>query len=92
MKELNKVGNFTIDPVKTAIQLKTTSTFLSMTLKKDHIDIAFQLGEQIDDFPIYKAMPISKNRVLHYAVLEGPDDVDSKLIGWLRVAYKLAGD
>ena len=76
MSELNEIGAFTLDPVKTAIQVRTTSTFLSIKPKKHHLDIEFSLPRVVDEFPIYKSFQISKNRVLHMAIIEEPADVD----------------
>ncbi len=89
IQELNKIGKININPVKTSIQVKATATFLSIQPKKDHIKIEFQLGSEIDEFPIYKTFQISKNRVLHFAILKNPQDVNTKLMSWLEKSYEL---
>jgi hypothetical protein len=86
---LRELGDITLNPVKTSIQVRRDATFLSIKPKKDHIEMEFQLGREVDEFPIYKAIRVSGNRVVHFAVLEGPDEVDDRLIGWLRESYDL---
>jgi hypothetical protein len=89
------IGNFerladvTINPVKTSIQVKAGATFLSLRAKKDHVEIEFQLGREVDDFPVFKSVRVSKNRVVHVAILEDMSDVDDKLLGWLRESCDL---
>jgi hypothetical protein len=88
--QVKKFGKITFNPVKTSIQLKANSTFLSIKPKRDSIEIEFQLDHEVDEFPIYKNFRISKNRVLHFAVLESTKDIKPSLIRWLKQSYKLA--
>jgi hypothetical protein len=78
-----------VDPVKTAIQFKAGATFLSVKVKKDCLQLEFQLRDEVDEFPIYRNVRVSKERVLHFAVLEGPEEIDGPFVGWLREAYDL---
>jgi len=89
MQEIRKFGEITLNPVKTSIQVKTVSTFLSIRPKKMNIEIEFQLGSEVNEPPFYKNFRISKNRVLHFAVLKSPEDVNAKLLSLLRKSYEL---
>lgn len=89
MRELKKLGEITLNPVKTSVQVKAGATFLSIKLKKEYTEIEFQLGEEVDKLPIYKNIRISKNRVLHFAVLKNPQDVNTQLVSWLKKSYEL---
>lgn len=89
MQELNKIGRVTLDPVKTSVQVKGISTFLSIKPKKDYMEIEFQLGNEVSESPIYKSFRISSNRVLHFAVLKNPKDVNAKLMNLLKKSYEL---
>ena len=88
----NDFGAIDIDPVKTSIQLKAGSTFLSIRPKKYHLEIDFSLGRRVDVFPVYRSTRISGNRVLHQAILEHADDIDAPLIALLREAYELVSE
>jgi hypothetical protein len=78
-----------VDPVKTAIQFKCGATFLSVKVKKDCLLLEFQLCAEVDEFPIYRNVRVSRERVLHFAALEEPTEIDGPLVGWLREAYDL---
>lgn len=90
--ELGAFGRITVDSVKTSIQVRAASSFVSIKPKRDCLEIEFQLGHEADAFPVYRTIRVSKNRVLHFAVLEHPDDVDEQLVDWLRQAYELTND
>ena len=92
LREVHKFGNISVDPVKTSIQVKTSVTFLSIQTKKDHLVMYFQMENEVNEFPVYETTRMSKNRVLHAAVLESPEEVDKRLMNWLKKSYKLAGD
>lgn len=63
-----------------------------MTTMRNDLDLDFQLASDVDTFPIFKTSRISKNRVLHQAVLERPEDVDGQLVSWLGEAYELSNE
>jgi hypothetical protein len=48
MQELNNLAGITVNPVKTSIQIKASATFLSIKVKKTHLELEFQLSEEID--------------------------------------------
>jgi hypothetical protein len=89
MRGLDKFGEITINPVKTSVQVKAGATFLSIKPKKEYTEIEFQLSEEVDKFPVYKNIRISKNRVLHFAVLKSPQEVNTQLISWLKKSHEL---
>jgi hypothetical protein len=89
MRELRRLGEIALNPVKTSIQIRAGATFLSIRVKKDHLEIDFQLDREVKEFPVYRAVRVSKSRVLHFAVLESPGDIDEQLVGWLRESYEL---
>ena len=60
-----------------------------MKPRKDHVEIEFQLGREIREFPVYRSLRVSRNRVVHLAVIEDPRDVDRELLDWLRESYEL---
>jgi hypothetical protein len=89
MEKIEKFGKINFNSVKSSIQIKAGATFLSLKFKKNYIELEFQLGYEIDEFPIYRSVRISGNRLLHFAILESPDEVNKKLLKWLNDSYKL---
>jgi len=75
--------------LKTCIQFKTVSTFLSIYTKRDRLELEFQLGREDDYFPIYKCQRISKNRVLHRLAIGELSDFDEQVKLWIRDTYYL---
>ena len=86
---VTEFGDVVVDPVKTAIQFKAGATFLSAKVKRDCLQLEFQLTHEVDEFPIYRSVRVSGERVLHFAVLEDPGEIDVTLTDWLREAYDL---
>ncbi len=89
---VTQAGPIQLHPVKTSIQVRSNATFLSIRPKRRHLEIEFQLGRCVEDFPVYKTIRISKNRVMHYAVLESADDLSGQVLGLLRESYRLIAD
>ena len=89
LNKINEFGNITLNPVKSVIQVKAGATFLSVKPKKDYIELEFQLGYEVKEFPVNRTVRISKNRVLHFITVDSPEDVDRQLIKWLHDSYVL---
>ena len=87
--EIKTFGNIEINPVKSAIQVKAGATFLSIKPKNEYVDLEFQLGEEVDEFPIHKTIRISGNRVLHFLSLQSIEEINEQLIQWLKSSYHL---
>jgi hypothetical protein len=86
---VQKFGPFTISAALKDIYLKQNGTFIGIHPKKDGIDMEFYLQESMDEFPVYKTLRTSKNRVVHYVQLDDPGQVDKQLIDWMHKSYKL---
>ena len=81
-----------MNPVRSVIQLKAGATFLSIKPRKNHVELEFQLGRRIDEFPIHLAVKISGKRFLHFLYLQDPEDIDKLLITWLHESYHLISE
>jgi len=90
MRGLEGLADITLNPVKTSIQVRASATFLSVKPKMHHVEIEFQMGDEVKEHPVYRTVRISKNRVLHFAILESARDVDVQVLDWLRQAYELS--
>lgn len=86
---VKEFGEIKINPVKTSIQVKTLSTFLSIKPKKNHVEIEFQLNRELREHGVFKLFPISANRILHVATIEYPHDVTPELVDVIKEAYIL---
>ena len=88
MSSIKKFGPFDITAAKQAVFLKHPSSFISIKPRKEALELEFLLNEEIKDFPIYKTLRLSKNRVAHYILLDDPAQIDKQLLNWLRQSYK----
>ena len=80
-------GEVELLPLKTAIQVKSESTFLSIYLKKNKVHLEFQLGFESKHKLITKAVRISKHRVFHHADIYSIEEIDDELTNLLKDAY-----
>ncbi|MCK5456839.1 MAG: hypothetical protein KAI45_06895, partial [Melioribacteraceae bacterium] len=79
--------NVELLPLKTAIQVKSNSTFLSIYLKKNKVHLEFQLGYESKQKQITKSVRISKHRVFHHAEIYSIEEIDSEFTVLLRDAF-----
>ena len=82
-------GPYDINVVQSAIFLKTKSTYVEVKTRKTHLILAFFLGREVTEFPMSRAVRMSKNKVAHELHLQHPDDIDAQVIGWLKESYEL---
>ncbi len=87
--EIGQFGPIELNPVKSVIQVKAGATFLSIKPKKDYIELEFQLGQEIDQFPIHRTIRISRNRVLHLLYIQNQEDINDQLLDWIKSSYLL---
>jgi hypothetical protein len=89
MTELSKLSNITVNPVKSSIQVKGKTTFLSIKPTRDYLGIEFLLDAEVDEFPVYKTFRYSKTRIAHFTALEEPRSVTKKLMKLLTRSHML---
>jgi len=89
LDEVQSFGEVQVSSVKNAILVAVESTFLALKVKKDRVDIEFVLNEVKDEFPMYKVVRVSKNRVAHFVTVGNIEEVDDQLLGLIRESYEL---
>lgn len=87
--EVQRFGPYTLNPVKSSIQVKAGATFLSIKPKKERLDIEFSLPREVDKPPITKSFRVSGNRVMTCASLDNVMQVNEQLVDWLKESYEL---
>ena len=81
-------GDIELLPLKTAIQVKSKSTFLSIYLKKKKVHLEFQLGYKSKLKQITKSVRISKYRIFHYADIYSLSEIDNEFTVLIKDAFK----
>ncbi len=85
-----RFGPVKVEPKKTSIHLVRVSAFAGVAVRKTAIVLTIKASQDIRSSRIDKHERASANRWHLETRLEGPDDVDKELIGWLAAAYELA--
>lgn len=70
-------STFKFEPVKSSILIKKGSTFLSIKVKKTHLEILFFLDYRHDEFPIVTSQQISKNKIIHLVSVSSEDEINA---------------
>jgi len=84
------IGSIKIESLPCCIHLVSNYTFGAVWAMKNKIRIDFRLDSKIDDPMIVRMEKMSANRYLYYLDIADKNDIDDKLIGWLKTAYGLS--
>ena len=87
----HSVGAFEIHPKKTSIHLHHEADFLGIHPKKKWLDINIVLDHPIEDPRLVRTDHPSKNRWHNYLRLSEAEEIDARLVAYLRDAYALMG-
>ena len=92
LSHLERLGQFHVRAVKSAIIFKRKSSFASVKLQKSAFLLEWMAPELIEgDDRVVKTLRVSKNRIAHVARLNEADEIDSTLKQYLTEAYQLVG-
>lgn len=89
LSHLETFDKIEVSYLKTCVQVKKGSTVLSISKKKDCLELEFQLDREDDFFPVFKCQRISKNRILHRVALGELSDFDQQIKIWIKDTYQL---
>ncbi len=90
IKQIEKnIGPIKIESLPCCIHLVSNYTFGAVWVQKEKIRIDFRIDSKIDDPRIYKQEKMSVNRYLYYLDIADKNDIDNKLISWIKKAYHL---
>jgi hypothetical protein len=92
IETVNQIGEVNIVAVKSAIFLKTNSTYIEIKPKKKFLLIAFYLDKEVKEFPITRTVQLSKNRIVHIIHFDHPDGINRRVKSWLKQSYMLIND
>ena len=90
VREVSRFGEFREEAVEPdVVFFKTKSTFLSVKVKRSHLEVVFFLDHLEDVPPVSKYLQTSKNRVAHVVLVDSPEEIGEQLRQWLRASYEL---
>src|SRR5437763_16330691 len=90
LEALRSLGPFTAEAKKTSIHLVRTSAFAGVHPRKSYLYLNLRTDYPIEDPRITKTEQVSKSRFHNEIKLSSPDELDKKLLSWLKDAYALS--
>jgi len=85
----NNIGPVKIESLHCCIHLVSNYTFSGVWISKDKIKLDFRITNKIEDPRISQMVKMSANRYLYYLEISDENEIDDKLISWLRDSYFL---
>lgn len=89
---LMNFDNLKVSSVKTFILYSSKSIFLSLKTKREYFEIEFFANKTINEFPVFKTLQISKNRIVHSVKLDSVENIDEQLLKWITESYELVNN
>ena len=87
--ELEKFGKVIEESKKTSIHLKNKTGFAGIHPRKNYFILNIVSSSPIQSPRVIKQEQVSKSRFHNEVKIEKQDDIDSKLMKWLKNAYEL---
>lgn len=91
-QEFGELDGVFVEAVKGQIMFKCPTSFLSIKVKKDHLQLSFALSYTYDAFPVLNTFQYSKNRIVHTVALYDVADLDKTIRSMILEAYALCKD
>lgn len=79
------------DPKKTSIHLNRKSAFAGIQTRREFLILTVKARGDIDSPRITKREQASANRWHHEVKISSPDEIDAKVLAWLRSSYDISG-
>ena len=91
LKESRKFGSVVEEAKKTSVHLVNKSAFAGIRTQKTALILNVKSAAPIKDARFKKFEKLSASRFHQEVKLTSPEEVDSKLVGWLKEAYLISG-
>jgi hypothetical protein len=90
LSETRRFGRVIEEPKKTSIHLVNKSAFAGVVTRKNALILNIKSAAPIKDARFKKSERVSASRFHQEVKLSSADEVDDRLIGWLKEAYALS--
>lgn len=88
-REMRRFGPIRIDAVQTSINFAGKYHFAGLRVQKDSLRLGFLLDRRLDDERILRTQKLGEAAFGHSVKLARREDIDARLLGWLKAAYRL---
>lgn len=86
-----ELGPVEEDPKKTSIHLNRKSAFAGISTTRQALKLTLKAAQVIEDPRIKLSQRASANRWYNEIRLDSPEQVDGKILRWLRDSYEISG-
>src|SRR5262245_33230663 len=86
-RDVKKLGDVHIEPVKASVMIKRARTFAEVRAKGDELVLSFLLSRVLAHPRVTRTFRLSAHRTAHSVIVTKPSDVDRTVRGWLAEAY-----
>ena len=86
-----QLGPVIEEPKKTSIHLVNRTAFAGVMTRREYLILTVKSNRKLKSRRITKQEQTSANRYHQEIKLHSPNEVDAKLVTWLREAYSLSG-
>ncbi|HEV8130627.1 MAG TPA: DUF5655 domain-containing protein [Acidobacteriota bacterium] len=90
VSQVEKFGAVTVNSVKTCIQLQRRGQFCSIHPRKRHLLVELLGDRNLTDPIVLKVTQPSPDRFVYTLHIARPEDLNQKVLSWLKRAYQLA--
>jgi hypothetical protein len=87
-KMVRACGPVTLTPTKSHIAFRALVQFAGVRIQKGGLRIGLMMSRRIDDPRFVKISTFSPGSHVHSLLIRRSEDLDEKLQGWLREAYR----
>jgi hypothetical protein len=91
LKKARELGPIKEDPKKTSIHLVRKTAFAGIATRRTTLILTIKSDADITSKRIVRREHASRNRWHLEIKLDGPEQVDKEIVGWLERSYELAG-
>jgi len=89
LKSVKKIGPVKIISLPCCIHLFSKYDFLAALPKKNSLEIRISLNEKLNNKRIKACVPLSKTSYKNCFEIASTDEVDNKLLNWIKKSYHL---
>src|SRR5438034_39740 len=86
-----ELGPVEEDPKKTSVHLNRKSAFAGISTTGQALTLTLKAAQELDDPRIKLSQRASANRWYNDIRLNSPEDIDGKILTWLRDSYEMSG-
>ncbi len=91
LAEVSTFGHIQVTSLNGAIMFAGASSFLAFKTRKAYAELELLSDTEINEFPVYKTIKVSKSRVALFVRIQSVEEVDQQLLRWIKNVWQAVG-